>query len=76
MSTPINIPKLGVAMTEGVLAQWLADDGAAVEPGQAIYVLETDKVESEIEAPVGGVLRRLGEEGERYVVGEQVAEIV
>lgn len=76
MGTPVYIPKLGVAMTEGTLAQWLVDDGATVAPGDVIYVLETDKVESEIEAPAAGRLRQLATAGELYPVGEQVAEIV
>ena len=76
MSTPICIPKLGVAMTEGTLVEWRAADGATVDVGDVIYLLETDKVESEIEAPVSGCLRHLGEEGGTYPVGQQVAEIV
>ena len=75
MSTPISIPKLGVAMTEGILQKWLVPDGATVAAGDVIYLLETDKVESEIEAPVGGQLRQIAEEGETYAVGVQVGEI-
>ena len=75
MSTPILIPKLGVAMTEGTLAEWLVPDGAVVSAGDVIYLLETDKVESEIEAPVAGQLRQLVAAGELYPVGQQVGEI-
>ena len=39
----IRIPKLGVAMTEGTIVQWLVEDGAAVAAGVPIYVLETDE---------------------------------
>jgi pyruvate/2-oxoglutarate dehydrogenase complex dihydrolipoamide acyltransferase (E2) component len=75
MPTAINIPKLGVAMTEGTLVEWAVDDGEAVEAGQVIYTLETDKVENEIEAPVAGVLKHVGVEGETYQVGTLIAEI-
>jgi pyruvate/2-oxoglutarate dehydrogenase complex dihydrolipoamide acyltransferase (E2) component len=75
VSTPISIPKLGVAMTEGILQKWLAADGQTVAPGDPIYVLETDKVENEIEAPVAGTLRHKGVEGGTYAVGTQVGEI-
>jgi pyruvate/2-oxoglutarate dehydrogenase complex dihydrolipoamide acyltransferase (E2) component len=74
-ATPISIPKLGVAMTEGVLVKWLVPDGQPVAPGDVIYVLETEKVESEIEAPAGGTLRHIAEEGGTYPVGTQVGEI-
>jgi pyruvate/2-oxoglutarate dehydrogenase complex dihydrolipoamide acyltransferase (E2) component len=75
VSTPISIPKLGVAMTEGILQKWLVADGESVAQGDVLYILETDKVESEIEAPTGGQLRHIGEEGETYAVGVQVGEI-
>ena len=71
----VNIPRLGVAMTEGVLVEWLVDDGAAVDAGTPMYRLETDKVENEIEAPAAGTVRRLAEAGETYPVGTIVARI-
>jgi pyruvate/2-oxoglutarate dehydrogenase complex dihydrolipoamide acyltransferase (E2) component len=75
MATPLNIPKLGVSMAEGTLVEWLVADGEAVEAGQPIYRLETDKVENDIEAPVAGVLRHIGEEGEIYEVGANIGSI-
>jgi pyruvate/2-oxoglutarate dehydrogenase complex dihydrolipoamide acyltransferase (E2) component len=62
-------------MTEATLSQWLVDDGAAVGQDDALYLLETDKVESEITAPRAGVLRRIGVEGETYPVGEVIGEL-
>ncbi|HEX3793630.1 MAG TPA: lipoyl domain-containing protein [Acidimicrobiales bacterium] len=75
MSTSIIVPRLGVGMTEGTLSSWLVPDGATVKAGEAIYTIETDKVESEIEAPVAGVLHQIGEEGETYDVGTLLGEI-
>ena len=75
MSVPINIPKLGVSMTEGTLIEWLVADGAAVSEGDPIYLIETDKVENEVGATASGTLRRTGEEGETYAVGESIGEI-
>ena len=49
--TELSMPKLGMAMTEGVFVQWLADDGEQISEGQPIYVVGTDKVDSEIPAP-------------------------
>ncbi len=71
----IRIPKLGMEMTEGTLARWLADDGAHLDQDQPMYLLETDKVENEVAAPIAGVLRRIGEEGETYPVGEIIGEL-
>ncbi|MBP1823325.1 dihydrolipoamide acyltransferase [Mycobacterium sp. OAE908] len=75
MATPINIPKLGMAMTEGELASWIAADGSTVEAGDIIYTVATDKVENDVEAPVSGTLRHIGIEGETYAVGETIGEI-
>ncbi len=71
----IRIPKLGMEMTEATLARWLIDDGAEVVRDQPMYLLETDKVESEVAAPTSGVLRHIGSEGETYPVGEVIAEL-
>lgn len=75
MATPLSIPKLGVSMTEGTLVAWLVADGDAVQPGDVLYRLETDKVENDIEAPVAGIVRILGVEGETYEVGTQIGSI-
>jgi pyruvate/2-oxoglutarate dehydrogenase complex dihydrolipoamide acyltransferase (E2) component len=75
VGVPINVPKLGVSMTEGTLVEWLVQDGEQVTAGQVIYRIETDKVENDVEAPVGGVVRITGEEGETYAVGDPIGEI-
>ncbi len=75
MATVISIPKLGVSMEEGTLVEWLVPDGATVAAGDAIYRLETDKVENDVEAPVAGVLRQSGVAGETYEVGTPVGVI-
>jgi pyruvate dehydrogenase E2 component (dihydrolipoamide acetyltransferase) len=69
------MPKIGMEMTEAVLARWLAADGAVVGKGQPLYELETDKVTNEVEAPAPGRLRRIAQEGATYQVGDPVAEL-
>jgi len=71
----IQIPKLGVAMTEGTLVEWAVADGDVVDAGQVLYRLETDKVENEVESPVSGPIRLVAAAGETYPVGTVVAEI-
>jgi pyruvate/2-oxoglutarate dehydrogenase complex dihydrolipoamide acyltransferase (E2) component len=72
----LRLPKIGMEMTEAVLARWLVDDGALVEKGAPLYEMETDKVTNEIEAPVSGRLRCIAEVGLTYAVGDPVAELV
>ena len=71
----LRIPKLGMEMTEAVLAEWLAPDGASVVQDEPMYLLETDKVTSEITAPIAGTLRRIGEAGVVYLVGEVIGTL-
>ena len=75
MAVPLNIPKLGVSMSEGTLVEWLVQDGENVTEGQVLYRVETDKVENDVEAPVAGVVRITGVEGETYNVGDPIGEI-
>ena len=71
----VQIPKLGMSMTEGELTEWMVTDGATVEVGDVLYVLNTDKVESEVEAQSAGTIRLVAAPGETYPVGHVVAEI-
>jgi pyruvate dehydrogenase E2 component (dihydrolipoamide acetyltransferase) len=71
----LRLPKIGMEMTEAVLARWLADDGSVVAKGQPLYDIETDKVTNEVESPAAGRLRHLAAEGVTYQVGDPVAEI-
>lgn len=75
MKIALSIPQLGWSMEEGTLVEWLVEEGATVAAGQPIYVLETDKVDNEIEAPMDGVLRQTGVPGEVYAVGAQIGQI-
>ena len=73
--TEVRIPKTGDAVEEGTLVEWLVEDGARVERGDPLYLLETDKVEMQIDAPCAGVVSRIGKPGEVYPVGRLIATI-
>lgn len=76
MSTPLTIPRLEMAMTEGVLAEWLVADGAHVNEGDPLYVIETGKATEEVPAPISGQLKQKVQAGETYPVGTDIGEIV
>jgi pyruvate/2-oxoglutarate dehydrogenase complex dihydrolipoamide acyltransferase (E2) component len=73
--TPVLMPKIGFAMEEGTLSEWLAADGAAVSEGQPLYTLENEKATQEIEAPASGTLRIIAQPGLAYRVGVVLAQI-
>jgi pyruvate/2-oxoglutarate dehydrogenase complex dihydrolipoamide acyltransferase (E2) component len=75
MPTQLTIPRLEMGMTEGNLAQWLVEDGAQVNEGDPIYVLETDKAAQDITAPASGKLVQRAAAGQTYPVGEEIGEI-
>jgi pyruvate dehydrogenase E2 component (dihydrolipoamide acetyltransferase) len=56
--TPIVMPKWGLEMREGTIADWLVDEGARIEVGTPILDVETDKISNAVEAPDPGLLRR------------------
>ena len=56
--TPIIMPKWGLEMREGTIADWLVEEGARIEVGTPILDVETDKISNAVEAPDAGLLRR------------------
>lgn len=56
MKVPIRMPKLGYDMTEGFVVSWLVGVGDPVRRGQPIALIETDKVEIEMESLANGVM--------------------
>lgn len=76
MSTEIILPKIGFSMNEGTLVEWFIADGAAVEEGQLLFLLESDKSTQEIEAPASGTLKIIKPAGEVYEAGTVLGEIV
>ena len=40
MAHPIQIPRLGWSMEEGVFVEWLKADGESMEAGEILFVLE------------------------------------
>ena len=57
MAEAIAMPRLGWTMKEGTLVEWLKADGDAVEAGEILFTVESDKALNEIETFSGGILR-------------------
>ncbi|MGB7919894.1 MAG: 2-oxoglutarate dehydrogenase complex dihydrolipoyllysine-residue succinyltransferase [Desulfobacterales bacterium] len=75
MLVEIKVPSVGESVTEAVLAQWFKKDGDQVKKGEALFVIETDKVTLEVEAEVDGVLKISMGEGETVSIGAVVGTI-
>ncbi|MEY3408030.1 MAG: hypothetical protein RL038_1091, partial [Actinomycetota bacterium] len=54
--TEVLLPALGESVTEGTITRWLKQVGETVAADEALVEVSTDKVDTEIPAPVAGVL--------------------
>ncbi len=71
---PIVMPKWGLAMQEGMLAQWHVEEGSDIKKGQEIADIETSKIANVFESPIAGHLRRRTvQDGETVLVGALLA---
>ncbi|MEE3093428.1 MAG: biotin/lipoyl-containing protein, partial [Pseudomonadota bacterium] len=59
MPVKILMPALSPTMTEGTLAKWLVGEGDAINSGDIIAEIETDKATMEVEAVEEGKLGKI-----------------
>ncbi|HEU5307761.1 MAG TPA: biotin/lipoyl-containing protein, partial [Acidimicrobiia bacterium] len=70
------MPQLGETVTEGTITRWLKQVGDRVEADEPLFEVSTDKVDSEVPAPSGGVVTEiLVPEGETVEVGTRLAVV-
>jgi pyruvate dehydrogenase E2 component (dihydrolipoyllysine-residue acetyltransferase) len=75
MAREVKLPRLGQGMESGTVVKWLKDEGDAVEKGQPLYELDTDKVTQEVEAEASGVLLKIVVPEGEVPVGTTIALI-
>jgi len=75
MATEVKLPRLGQGMESGTIVKWLKSEGDAVEKGEALYELDTDKVTQEVEAEASGVLLKIAVPEGEVEVGRTIAFI-
>lgn len=55
----LKLPVLGQSVEEATIVTWLKQEGDAIREGDAIYTVQTDKAEIEVESTASGVLRKI-----------------
>jgi len=71
-----KFPDIGEGLEEGKIIQWYVDKGQAVNSGDPVVKMETDKVVTDIPSPKTGVIAaRFGAVGETVHVGNVLIEI-
>lgn len=72
----VVLPALGESVTEGTVTRWLKAVGDTIAVDEPLVEISTDKVDTEIPSPVGGVLEEiLVAEDETVEVGAVLARI-
>jgi pyruvate dehydrogenase E2 component (dihydrolipoamide acetyltransferase) len=75
VATEVKLPRLGQGMESGTIVKWLKGEGDAVQKGEPLYELDTDKVTQEVEAEASGVLLKIAVEEGEVEVGRTIAFI-
>jgi pyruvate dehydrogenase E2 component (dihydrolipoyllysine-residue acetyltransferase) len=75
MANEVKLPRLGQGMEAGTVVKWLKSEGDAVEKGEPLYELDTDKVTQEVEAEASGVLLKIAVSEGEVPVGTTLAFI-
>ncbi|MEM9415837.1 MAG: biotin/lipoyl-containing protein, partial [Planctomycetota bacterium] len=75
-TVPIRIPQLGEGLAEAILVEFLKQPGDTVERDEPLYVMETDKANSEVESPFAGkVVAWTVEPGSVLAIGAEVGQM-
>jgi 2-oxoglutarate dehydrogenase E2 component (dihydrolipoamide succinyltransferase) len=74
-AVPIKVPGVGESITEGTLVRWLKPDGSAVNAGEPLFELETDKASNVVPAESSGTLKIEVPEGQTIAIGSVVGTI-
>jgi pyruvate dehydrogenase E2 component (dihydrolipoamide acetyltransferase) len=72
----VAMPRLSDSMEEGTIIRWLAPEGAAIEQGQELVEIETDKASMIHESDERGVLQIIAGEGDTLPVGAPIARLL
>jgi 2-oxoglutarate dehydrogenase E2 component (dihydrolipoamide succinyltransferase) len=72
----VTMPQMGVSVAEGTVVAWRVEVGDRINADETICEISTDKIDTEVPAPVGGVVAEILIAVETTVpVGEVLARI-
>jgi 2-oxoglutarate dehydrogenase E2 component (dihydrolipoamide succinyltransferase) len=76
MATTVTMPQLGESIVEGEIGEWMVKEGQRVERDQPLVTILTDKTDTEIPAPEGGVVVKVeAQTGDTVSVGDVLCQI-
>ena len=72
----VRMPELGESISEGTITRWLKQEGDRIEVDEPLFEVSTDKVDTEVPSPVGGVIQQIRvAQDETVGVGAELIEI-
>jgi pyruvate dehydrogenase E2 component (dihydrolipoamide acetyltransferase) len=75
VASEVKLPRLGQGMESGTVTKWLKNEGDAVEKGEPLFEVDTDKVTQEVESDFAGVLLKIALPEGEAPVGQTIAFI-
>ena len=76
MKYKVKVPKWGLTIETVTIGEWFVSPGDTVSAGQTLCMVETDKTNSDIEAPVSGeIVELVVQPGDECAVGSTIAVI-
>jgi 2-oxoglutarate dehydrogenase E1 component len=76
LTLQIAMPEMGESVTEGTVLEWHVAEGDAVNEGDTVIEVSTDKIDAEVPAPASGVITKLLVSPDDTVqVGQALAEM-
>lgn len=72
----VEFPRLADTLVEGTITLWYKRPGDTIKKGEPLFAVETEKVNTDVEAPAAGILGEiLADAGSIAQVGEVIARI-
>ena len=71
----VILPKTGIYEGDVTLIEWLVDEGGEVSIGDPLFLMESEKIEMEIESDTDGWLHREAEGGLEAPIGTRIGVI-
>ena len=72
----LKVPPAGESISTVMISEWLVAEGDPVTADQTLVILETDKINVEVPAPVSGTMGKiLKGPGQEADIGEVIAQI-
>lgn len=69
------LPKTGIYEGDVTLVEWLVSEGGEVSIGDPLFLMESEKIEMEIESDADGWLHREAEPGLEAPIGTRIGVI-